>query len=196
MKNSHPFTPPRPFPSQHALRKEAGGIFTPQAAVRSGEKQIREQFPFLSSPDCPPELKILVSDKITAYYAYCQAHRQLFDCTSSEQQFSTVKQLVEAFIENRNIFEELDFYREHGRIRGDHPVFTQYEELRELRRLSAVELYVRKKRLEHNIWRITSQLKEKDQKGDVTLYRERRLVHKQNLLKEIDRLLQGIAQAP
>lgn len=156
---------------------------------QAAQKRLREQFPFLSSPECPPELKILISDKITAYHTYCQAHLQLVDCTTSEQQFSTVKQLVEAFIENRNIFDELNFYREHGRILGHHPVFKQYQEIRELRRLSDVELYVRKKRLEHNIWRISDQLKAKRQSGEVTLERERRLVHKQNLLKEIERLL-------
>ena len=36
----------------------------------SSRPAFREQWAFLSEPDCPPELKILAADKITAYRLY------------------------------------------------------------------------------------------------------------------------------
>ena len=60
---------------------------------------MRQEWPFLSSPDCPAELKILAADKITAYHNYVEAHAALFSCTSPEECFSTAKKVMENFIE-------------------------------------------------------------------------------------------------
>ena len=37
----------------------------------------REEFPFLNSPDCPYELKALVTDKFSSYYRYKELHKKL-----------------------------------------------------------------------------------------------------------------------
>jgi len=151
-------------------------------------KPFREQYPFLSSPECPPELKILATQKFTAYLAYKEAHAQLFDCTTLDESFLTVKQLVENYIENQSIFNELKYYGEHGHVLGKHPVFKEYQEIRKLRQLNPVELYILQEKLRHNIWRIQHQLKSSKQ-PHLRVQRERRLHQKQAQLQEITRLI-------
>lgn len=156
--------------------------------AKSQKPTFRNQWPFLSQPDCPPELKMLTTNKITAYHNYVQAHTQLFDCTSSEQQFSTVKFLVENYIENRQIIDEFTYYKEHNHCLGQHPVFKELQELKTLRQLSQIELFKLQKKTEQNIWRIESNLKKND-KPHLRVARESRLQTKKNQLAEILRLL-------
>ena len=58
------------------------GITPPSEEARPARRRFRDDFPFLRAPDCPPELKILAADKITAHERYIQAHERLFDCTT------------------------------------------------------------------------------------------------------------------
>src|SRR5690606_8218532 len=51
-------------------------------AELNSKVKFRDEWPFLSQPDCPPELKILAANKITAYHHYTRAHELLFDCTN------------------------------------------------------------------------------------------------------------------
>lgn len=171
-------------------RSERGGSiqFAKHSPTPEAKPKFRSDFPFLADPACPPELKVLASNKITAYHAYCQAHKRLFDCTNLDEQFSTVKQLVENFIENRQIFNEFNHYKEHGRILGVHPIFKELQEISNLRSLSSIELYQKKKKLEHNIWRIEKELSRKG-KAELQIAREKRLQQKKNELAEVDRLL-------
>ena len=62
-----PFATEVPF--SHTLTK--GGRF-------------REDWPFLSEPDCPTELKALAADMITSWHNYVNAHEDLFKCTTPE----------------------------------------------------------------------------------------------------------------
>lgn len=179
-----------------ALAESGGSV-----SAKSTKPTLREDFPFLSSPTCPPELKILAANKITAYHNYCAAHKALYDCTNPDEQFQTVKQLVENFIENRQILDEFEHYKQHNHTLGVHPIFKEFEAIRQLRSLSSIELYKKKKNLEHNIWRIESQLKDAGGKspgsqraGGVNLQREKRLQQKKNELAEVERLL--IAENP
>lgn len=161
-----------------------------QASV-TPKKPFRQQYPFLSSPDCPPELKILATQKFTTYLAFKEAHARLFDCTTLHESFLTVKHLVENYIENQSIFNELKYYSDHGHVLGKHPVFKEYEELRKLRRLNPVEMYRYQEKLRHNIWRIQHQLKGK-KKPHLRVQRERRLQQKQTQLQEVTRLLSDL----
>ena len=74
-----------------------------KAAPETVTKMIRfrEKFTFLNSPDCPDILKILVSDMFTAYGKYKEAQA-----------------VVENFIANRDMWDELEYYRENGKILG------------------------------------------------------------------------------
>jgi hypothetical protein len=149
---------------------------------------MREDWPFLKLASCPPELKILASNKITAYHNYVEAHQRLFDCVKQEEQLQVVKTLVENYIENREIIAEFEFYKRHGRILGKHRIFQEIRELRSLRKLKVFDLIKLKKNLEQNIWRIRSEMAKRD-KPQLDLIRERKITNKLLQISEIDRIL-------
>lgn len=158
------------------------------AAPAAPARKLREDWPFLADPACPPELKILAANKITAYHNYTRAHDHLFDCTRPEEQFATVRNVVENYIENRAIIKEFLFYKEHGHALAKHPVFNEFKEIRLLRKLNIVDLLTKKRRLEDSIWRINSEIK-KGNKKHLQAEREHRLQQKKNLLAEVERLI-------
>lgn len=172
------------------LAVRAGISLAEVRRIRAGQKtgSFRENWPFLSDPSCPPELKVLAADKITAYWNYVRAHAQLFDCTSREEQWATVKMLMENYKENRAIIAEFVHYREHGHVLGKHPIFAEMKELAKLRKLGPIELVKMEGRLEHTIWRIEHEMR-KNKKPHLQADRERRLRIKRRQLKEVQRLI-------
>lgn len=151
--------------------------------------QFRQQWPFLSEPDCPHELKILAADKITAYHNYVSGHRELFACTTPEECFECAKKIIKNFTENRKIVSEFTYYKEHRTRLGKHPIFLEMERLAEVRALPVTELFRRKKNLEGNIWRIQSEINKND-KPHLLAERESRLEARRRELKEINRLIE------
>ncbi|MDE6131293.1 MAG: hypothetical protein K2F74_06845 [Muribaculaceae bacterium] len=83
-------------------------------------QRFREKYTFLSEPDCPDELKILVADMFTAYGSYREAHARLQELPddATAEAAETAEKLVEAYLDNREIREELDYYLEHRVILG------------------------------------------------------------------------------
>lgn len=75
------------------------GITPPSEEARPARRRFRDDFPFLRAPDCPPELKILAADKITAHERYIQAHERLFDCTTLNECYTTAREAIENFLE-------------------------------------------------------------------------------------------------
>lgn len=159
--------------------------------LRERRGSFRENWPFLSLPHCPPELKVLASNKITAYWNYVNAHQRLFDCVTAEEQFATVKECVENFMENRAIIAEFVFYNSHGHVLGKHPIFSEFKAYKSLRKLNPIELIKRQSALQHNIWRIESELKS-GKKPHLNVDRERRRQQKKNELAEVTRLIESI----
>ena len=128
------------------------GITPPSEEARPARRRFRDDFPFLRAPDCPPELKILAADKITA-------HERLFDCTTLDECYTTAREAIENFQENRAIFQELDYYREHGAILGKHRIFEYLRQRQQLHGLNIVELLAEQRRLRSAIWRINDEIK-------------------------------------
>ena len=94
-----------------------------KAAPETVTKMIRfrEKFTFLNSPDCPDILKILVSDMFTAYGKYKEAFARLEATPDDVSSLSTAQEaqaVVENFIANREMWDELEYYRENGKILG------------------------------------------------------------------------------
>lgn len=94
-----------------------------KAAPETVTKMIRfrEKFTFLNSPDCPDILKILVSDMFTAYGKYKEAFARLEVTPDDVSSLSTAQEaqaVVENFITNREMWDELEYYRENGKILG------------------------------------------------------------------------------
>lgn len=150
--------------------------------------KFRENWPFLSEPDCPPELKILAADKITAWEESVRGHEELFQCTTPEQCFETAKKVVENNSNNRKIFSEFMYYREHRSVLGEHPIFKESRRMAELRALPVLELVRRKENLEEAIWRAGNEIS-KGTKPHLRAEREARIREKQRLLAEVDRML-------
>lgn len=174
-------------PSGESAKREGGMSPSPRGWPKAGGG-FRHEFPFLSSPDCPQELKILAADKLTAFHTYRSLHPKLFECNTPEEELTTVSRLVEAFIENRAIYDELQYYKKHKSILGRHRIFNEYNELKALQKLDPISLAEKRKKLQHNIWRIQSQLQEND-KPHLKADRENRLAQKQRLLQEVERLI-------
>ena len=91
--------------------------------------KLREQFPFLNENSCPDELKLLVHDMFTEYDKYRLSHKNLTEApenTEIEQLFTDAQITVESYLSNRQIWEELEYYKEHGAILGEHPKLAEY----------------------------------------------------------------------
>lgn len=115
--------------------------------------KLREEFPFLKEKSCPEVLKILVNDMITDYEAYMQAHERLFTALTPEDFAAASADVVENYLENRIIWEELNHYKEKNEFLGQHPVFSQMVRLEEIRSMSGTELVKLQNSLQNNIAR-------------------------------------------
>lgn len=158
------------------------------AGRRPSVGSFRNEFPFLNAPGCPMELKALVTDKFSSYYRYRQLHAKLWDCTTPRECADLAREIITSYQENRTIYAELDYYKKHGAILGKHPVFKHYNRMASLRKLSIKELVLKQMQLEHNIWRIESELKKND-KPHLVKERQARLQQKKAELAEVNRLL-------
>lgn len=104
--------------------------------------RFREQYPFLDSPDCPDVLKILVADMFTAYGNYKAAHARLqalgdADAATAAADCETV---VNEYLKNREIRDELEYYRENGTILGKAARLREAAAAEDLSNISDVDL--------------------------------------------------------
>lgn len=150
---------------------------------------VRNDWPFLSDPECPPELKLLISDKITVYTDCVKHYNQLTSCSNNEELLHTVSTLVTGFIENHEIYQELSYYKQHGNVLGVHPIFQQLNRLKKLRDFNTMDLFKKKKNLEHAIWRNESKIK-KENRPDLLPDRQKKIKALKLELSEVNRLLQ------
>lgn len=162
--------------------------FEPEVNFHRKTKSFRDEFPFLNEKTCPVELEALASRKFGRYHAYVDLHRQLRNCTSLEQCTDVSRQLIDSYIENRTIWEELNYYRLHHVLLGKHPIFQEFARRKELLTLPIKELVLRQQKIESNIWRVKSELKKGD-KPHLDTDRRERLIGYESELEEVKRLL-------
>lgn len=107
---------------------------------------LREEFPFLNDKECPNELKILVADKMTAWKVYTENHDKLLKIeageleVSKEEQAEIAQLAAEAFEENQKIYNELNAYKETGKVLGVHPLFKTLQMQREVEEMDQAAL--------------------------------------------------------
>ena len=96
---------------------------TPREVPESERQKIRfrERFPFLGSDDCPDVLKVLVADLFTAYGRFREAFESLQKGDLQRVMASECETAVENYVENRMIFDELEYYRDNKTLLGRHP---------------------------------------------------------------------------
>lgn len=131
--------------------------------VKTGIK-LRDEFPFLDEKDCPDKFKILVADKMTAYHAYRSSREEIKDALtagmSNEELFVMAKTAVENFELNLEIYDELNYYKEHGEILGKHQIFADEMLQKKVDALSGANLVKRQSTLRANISRDSKKLAE------------------------------------
>lgn len=153
------------------------------SAVREMERdKFRQMYPFLADRNCPMELKVLAADKITTYWQCVDLHEQLFSCHTNKDCRDTAALLVQTFIEDRLIKHELEYYKQHHGVLGEHPIFAEQQRISNIRKMSLRELLRKEKQLRDNIWRIKSELR-KGNKPHLQHERERRLEEKRHELE-------------
>lgn len=137
------------------------------------------------------ELQALATRKITAYHTYRELHQQLSGCTSLQQCAQVSGQLLDAYQDNRMIWQELEYYQKHHVILGKHPIFSEFRSRRALNKMSVKELMIRKRQVEGNIWRVKSEMA-KGNKPHLDAIRQARLKGYQSELNDINRLLEYV----
>lgn len=123
--------------------------------------KLRDEFPFLKSPDCPVALKILVQDKLTAFDAYKAAHEALFTAENEKELLESAKDTVENYLMNRQIWDELNHYKETGEILGIHPVFTELNLQKEIDEMTPGDLAQEIQNVKSNISKTKKSIKDK-----------------------------------
>lgn len=104
--------------------------------------RFREKYTFLNSTDCPDVLKILVADMFTAYGNYKAAHARLqaLGDADSATAAADCETVVTEYLKNREIWDELEYYRENGVILGKAAKFREMEAAEDLTKISDVDL--------------------------------------------------------
>lgn len=135
------------------------------------------------------ELEALASRKFSRYHNYVKLHSELRDCTSLQQCADISRELIDSYIENRMIWEELNYYKEHHILLGKHPAFAEFRRRNELLQLPVKDLLHRQRQVENNIWRVKSEIAKGD-KPHLNPIRRERLEGYEKELADINRLLQ------
>ena len=135
------------------------------------------------------ELEALASRKFTKYRAYVRLYNKLRDCSTLEQCAKVAGELVDNYIDNRLIWQELNWYQEHGSILGKHPAFAEFRRRRQLNGMPVKALVKRQQQVEMNIWRVKSEMAKGD-KPHLDAQRQERLAGYEKERADILRLLE------
>ena len=135
------------------------------------------------------ELEALASRKFAKYHAYVRLHSLLRDCTDLDRCAKVAGELVDNYIDNRLIWQELNWYKQHGTILGKHPAFAEFRRRRQLNDMSVKQLVKRQQQVEMNIWRVKSELAKGD-KPHLDATRQERLAGYEKERADILRLLE------
>lgn len=90
-----------------------------------------------------------------------------------EQCAKVAGELVECYIDNRRIWEELNWYKVHGSLLGAHPAFAEFKRRKSLLSMNVKELMRRLRQVEMNIWRVKDEMAKCDKPHLDALRRER-----------------------
>ena len=127
---------------QPEVREKKGSGLSEATETQKKMIRFRERYPFLNDADCPDILKVFVADMFTAYGKYNAALEKLYTLRDDESKEAAglCETVVEEYLKNRELWEELDYYKEHGEILGKASKFKEIEKADELAKLSDLEL--------------------------------------------------------
>lgn len=150
--------------------------------------KLREEFPFLKSKECPGVLKELVADMLSAYDNYTEGHKKLLETVSQEEMEQLSQSVVENYLENRQIWEELKHYKETGKILGKHPIFDWVKRREEIRVMKDADLVKLRDQLKNKIPRTKKQITDEPDHKE-TAKRQERVEQFEKELAEVNLLL-------
>lgn len=163
--------------------------------VKQGIK-FRDKYPFLSEENCPDEFKILVADMFTAYDNFRDGRKELKALiaagASNEDIFEIARKTVADFELDLEIGDELEYYQEHGKILGEHPIFADKMLAEKIETMSTVELTKRQKNLRTYVSRDTKALNKMDD-GEAKIKFEEKLQTFKDELALVDARLEKIS---
>ncbi|TNE31760.1 MAG: hypothetical protein EP346_00150 [Bacteroidetes bacterium] len=105
-------------------------------------------------------MKLLISDRISAYHRYVIAHEQLYNCSTPEQFTVVAGKLIEDFLENQLIHKELKHYNDTRTLLKEHPIFEEQEIRARIYSLTLPELVARRNASKKSLRAIKSKLKD------------------------------------
>jgi len=152
--------------------------------------RIREVYPFLSEASCPTELKLLVHDMFNAYDDYRTAYAGLSDKNTQDENLLLAAKVVESYLDNRAMWEELDYYKENAIILGKHEIFELLKMREEIAGINDMELISKLTKTKPNITKAKNALEkaETDEKKTECLARlDKWTTYVAELEAEIDR---------
>ncbi len=112
-------------------------------AVTPKVVKFRERYPFLSEDGCPDVLKVVVADMFTAYGRYKEAHARLAAMpgdADAEEAARLSEEVVENFLNDRELQAELEHYRDTGELLGKAEKVRAIVERQELEALPDIDL--------------------------------------------------------
>lgn len=115
-------------------------------------------------------------------------HQQLTKCVTREECAEVAGKLIYNYIDNRLMWMELDYYRQHNAILGKHPIFDEFRRRQQLLSMKLRDLLDRKKQVEMNIWRTKSLIK-KGGSPELQSKRQDRLRAYEGELADIKRII-------
>lgn len=128
--------------------------------VMDGMK-FREEYPFLEVETTPMEIKALVTDKISAYKSYAAAHAEILTAADNgeaeDRLYELGKTALDKWTLNQEIKDELDFYRDAGKILGKHPSLADLKMKQDVGEMSEAELFKARSNAQKSVSRYNNQ---------------------------------------
>jgi hypothetical protein len=113
--------------------------------TKSEHQPLREEYPFLNDKNCPDILHTVVGRKVAAFKRYEENHaklQQVLDKTlelPKVEEDELAKLVEEDYNENLALHKELQYYKENGKLLGEHPLFAQTVITREVENMTKDE---------------------------------------------------------
>lgn len=128
--------------------------------VMDGMK-FRDEYPFLDIETTPMEIKALVTDKISAYKSYAAAHAEILTAADNgeaeDRLFELGKEALAKWTLNQEIKDELDYYRDSGKILGKHASLSDLKMKQDVGEMSEAELFKSRSNAQKSISRYKGQ---------------------------------------
>jgi hypothetical protein len=128
--------------------------------------KLRADYPFLAERDCPPVLKALVGEKLEAYDSFRHAHEDLFTAGTFKEQEEAALAVIDNYLNNQVIFDELKHYLENKALLGVHWAVRAELDRQEVENLNPLELAKERSNLQKSIAKYQKQIKEEQEKGE------------------------------